>query len=287
MTLKYTAIAVLALTLSACASKPSTPGKADAKSAAQSTTTKDEPVKPTYEEKVGAISVDEMSPKAKCPAENAWNGQDWKKIIPMANACVKAKNWQRVESIGSYLGIHASLTPWGAYYMSVAAGQRKDYPRAVWMMDLALKKAPNEGLFHYQLGRLHWEQDDDQGALKELKIASELNPALTDAHWVMGQIALQQGDMTAAEKLLQKALDNDSKHWPALMAMASLRAKEKNWEQAESLLSRALKINPKDAKARQALGQVQEQQAKAQAAKAPPKVSQTRKPTGEKKKVKE
>lgn len=280
--MKQLFILSLAVVMTACASKPATNAKGQ--TAAQPVK---EDVKPTYTDKTGAMTVAQVSASVKCPKDGAWNGQDWKKIIPMANACVKAKDWRKVENIGSHLGIHAALTPWGAYYMSLAAGNRKDYPRAIWMMELALKKAPQEGLFHYQLGRMHWEMEDDVNALKSLKLASEMNPGLTDAHWVMGQIALQRGDIGEAEKLLSKALDNDVRHWGALMAMASLKSKEKNWEQAESYLSRALRVNPKDGKARTALNQVQEQMAKAQASKAPVKVTSQRKPTGEKKKVKE
>lgn len=262
-----------------CASKPATKGQG------KSATPLKEEVKPTYAEKTSAIPVAEAS--GKCPKDGAWNGMDWRKIISMANACVKAKDWRKVETIGSHLAIHFSLTPWGAYYLSLAAGQRKDYPRAIWMMELALKKAPKEGLFHYQMGRMQWEQEDDVAALKSLQMASAMNPSLTDAHWIMGQIELQRGNHAQAEQLLAKALDNDSRHWPALMAMASLKSKEKAWDQAETYLSRALRVNPKDAKARQALNQVQEMQAKVQAQKQPPKVSSVRKPSGEKKKVKE
>lgn len=262
-----------------CVSKPSKKG------GDKSATPQKEEVKPTYAEKINAMTVADVS--GKCPKDGAWNGQEWRKVVAMANACVKAKDWRKVENIGSHLAIHFSLTPWGAYYLSLAAGQRKDYPRAIWMMELALKKAPNEGLFHYQMGRMHWEQEDDVSALKSLKLASEMNPSLTDAHWIMGQIELQRGHHAQAEQLLGKALANDSRHWPALMAMASLKSKEKDWDQAETYLSRALRVNPKDSKARQALNQVQEMQAKVQAQKQPPKVSSVRKPSGEKKKVKE
>ena len=32
------------------------------------------------------------------------------------NACVKAKDWHRVEKMGDLLAKTAYLTPWGAYY---------------------------------------------------------------------------------------------------------------------------------------------------------------------------
>lgn len=236
-------LSVAALFLSGCASGPGK--KADAPA-------------PTYSEKVGAVSVTEFKSGSSCPPDGKWEGPDWRKIVGYANACVKAKDWRKVEMIGNYLAVNAHLTPWGAYYMSLAAQARKDYPRAVWMLELALKKAPNEGIFHYQLGRLHWELGDEQLALKELKLASEMNPSLTDAHYVMGQMALQKEDYSTAEKLLRMALANDSKHWPSLMAMASLRMKTGDWTKAESALEEAVSQNPRSSKARLALAQVQE-----------------------------
>ena len=261
-----------------CASKPAKKGKETTPIAEK------EEVKATYNEKVTVMEVDALS-KTPCPREGAWTGVEWRKVIPMANACVRAKDWHRVESIGGYLGVHAHLTPWGPYYMSLAAGARKDYPRAIWMLELALKKAPTEGLFHYQMGRMHWELEDDVAALKELKMASDMNPGLTDAHWVMGQIALQRGDTTEAERLLDKTLDNDSKHLPALMAMASIKSKAKDWPAAESYLSRALRSSPKNAKVRMAMNQVQEKMKadRPQAQTPKSKKVSARKPSGNKK----
>ena len=145
---------ILALSLLAvgCASAPAKKGQP--KAAALAVAQKEE-VKPAYTEKMTVQKVVELA-KMACPRDGAWNGMEWRKVIPMANACVQAKDWRRVDSIGEYLGVHAHLAPWGAYYMSLAAGARKDYPRAIWMMELALKKAPTEGLFHYQMGRTAW-----------------------------------------------------------------------------------------------------------------------------------
>lgn len=240
-----------------CASHP-----AKAPQAAAAPTVKEEPVKPTFTERISALNIDEFKPTGVCPKDGAWTGQDWKKIVPMANACVKAKDWRKVENVGSYLGMHHSLTPWGAYYMSLAAEARKDYPRAQWMMELALKKAPNEGLFHYQLGRLYWQMEETQQAVKELKAASDANPSLTDAHWMVGQIALQKGNLKEAEDSLGKALGNNRNHWPALMAMATVKTKSKDWAAAELTLIKAIRANPRSLKARLALAEIQEMQLK-------------------------
>lgn len=246
--------AVVALT--ACASKPVVEDKNVAKVDPK------EEVKATFTEKFSAIEVGLINNKTPCPKDGAWNNADWRRIIPMANACVRTADWRKVEAMGAHMGVHAHLTPWGPYYMSLAAGARKDYPRAIWMLELALKKAPQEGLFHYQMGRIYWEMDDDTAALKSLKTASDLNPSLTDAHWVMGQISLQRGELGEAERQLMRAIDNNFKHWPALMAMASVKSKAKDWTGAESFLMKAIRVNGRSTKARVALAQIQEMQLK-------------------------
>ena len=216
---------------------------------------------PTYNEKVGAVAVSDFT-AGTCPADGKWEGPDWRKAVASANACVKAKDWRKVELIGNYLAVSAHLTPWGAYYMSLSAQNRKDYPRAAWMMELALKKAPNEGLFHYQMGRLHWEQGEEQLAMKSLKQASQLNAGLTEAHYVMGQMALQKENYTEAEKLFRKALAADSKHWPSLMGMATVKMKSNDWTDAVAYLEDGVRQNPRSAKARLALAQIHEIQTK-------------------------
>ncbi len=233
----------VALLLSACAS---TPGQ------------KAEVPVPTYTEKVSAISVNDFKPSTACPADAKFKSPDWRKLVSYANACVKAKDWRKVEAIGNELAISAHLTPWGPYFMSLAAQSRKDYPRATWMLELALKKAPNEGIFHYQMGRLNWELGDDAAALKELKMASDLNPSLSDAHYVMGQLALRKEDYSGATNMFRKTLSLDPKHWPATMGMATVSMKSGDWAKAESTLEDAVRLNPRSTKARLALAQVQE-----------------------------
>lgn len=218
-------------------------------------------VKPTYTEKVSAITLEEQK-SSTCPVDASFQKDDWRKIVPTANACVKAKNWNQLEKIGNHLAKTAPLTPWGAYYMSLVATVRKDYPRAQWMLELALKKAPNEGLFHYELGRLFWEQKDDAGAIKEMKLASDLSPSLTDAHYIVGMLALRADDTGAARQAFNKTLDNNSKHLEGLMGAAQVEIKAKDFTKAEQFLERAVRANPRSSKARFALAQVQEQHLK-------------------------
>ena len=220
--------------------------------------------KPSYTEKVSAVDLRAFKPAASCPTDKKYESLEWRKMVSLANACVKTAQWNKVDEIGNALAVKAHLTPWGAYFMALAAEARKDMPRAAWMLELALKKAPNEGIFHYQLSRLHWEQGDDIAALKELKLAAELNSSLTDAHYVMGQMALQKESYSEAEKLFRKALAVDSRHVGATLAMASLRMKARDWAKAESALEDAIRLVPRNAQLRLSLAQVQETHLKKQ-----------------------
>jgi tetratricopeptide (TPR) repeat protein len=219
-----------------------------------------QPVKPSYEEKTGSMTLDKI--KATCPADSKWEEYDWKRIPPFANACVKAKDWSKVEKMGNNLATRAYLTPWGPYYLAVAAEGRKDYPRAIWMLELALKKAPKEGLFHYELARIHWDLGDDADAVKHMKSASELSPNLTEAHATMGELALGRHEYSEAEGYFQKALNNDDKHLPALLGMAMVTMNNKDYARAEGFLARAVSSNPHSSKARLALAEVQEEHLK-------------------------
>lgn len=214
---------------------------------------------PTYKESVGATLVSQHRSYTSCPRDaTSWQKHEWRKLIPLANACAKSGDWRRVDDIGQHLSVQAHSTPWGPYYLSLSASARKDYPRAVWLLQLAQKKAPKEGLLHYQLGRIYWEMEDEVGALKEFTLASDLNSDLTEAHWVVGQAALHSGNHSEAEKRLGRALSNDSRHWPALMAMASLKSRTNNWSEAERYLARAISLNPRSSSARLALAEIQE-----------------------------
>lgn len=212
------------------------------------------PIGPTYNEKINVEAAAEEH--AKCPSDNSWQKLDWKKVVPIANACVKAMSWFQVEKMGNYMATKGYLAPWGPYYLAVSAEARKDYPRAIWMLELALKKDPKEGLFHYELGRIHWDLKEDADALKEFKQASDLSPGLTAAHAIMGQVALGRQDNSAAETYFQKALAVDSKNLPSLLGMATLKIGAKDYVKAADYLNRVIAVSPQNSKARLALEQI-------------------------------
>lgn len=217
-----------------------------------------EGVKPFYSEKSRAVTLEQYS-EAVCPTESKWESSEWKSLMKLAGACVKAKDWVKVEKMANVLATRAVTTPWGPYYLGLVAENRRDYPRAIWMFELALKKAPDEGLFHYELGRVYWDLKDEAIALQHLKMASDLSPTLAPAHFLLGQMAEQRGESPQAENLWQRALTANPRHLPAILAMATLRFKQKNYVDSEVWFHRALELNPRSSKTRLALAQVQEQ----------------------------
>ncbi len=215
----------------------------------------------TYTEKAAGLSLADVR-GASCPSDDRWESLAWAKIIPLANACVKAANWTQVEKIGDFLAKRAYLTPWGAYYLALAAESRRDFSRAFWMLELAMKKDPAQGIFHYEMGRIHWEMGADTLAIKSLKAASDRNPSLTEAHAVLGQIALSRNNVAEAKGYLKLALSNAPEHFPSLMAMAQVHANAKEWAEANILLNRAVSSNPMSTKARLAIARIQEEHLK-------------------------
>ena len=244
-------VGLVAAVLSGCATGSST------QNAGVPTPTQLAPVVASYSERVDAQALEQYRGGA-CPTDGKWETLSWQKMVSVAGACVKAKDFLKVEKIGDYLARSAHLTPWGPYFLALSAESRHDSPRAVWMLELALKKAPKEGIFHYELGRIQWEAKADQEAITHLKLASELSPSLTGAHWVLGQMAMQRNELSEADRLLQKALASNAEHGPSLLAMAQLKIQQKNWEQAEKFLGRAISVVPRNTKARMALAQLQE-----------------------------
>jgi len=164
--------------------------------------------------------------------------------------------------MGDHLAKRSYVSPWGAYYLALSAESRRDYPRAIWMLELALKKAPNEGILHYEMGRIHWDLGEDAAAIKRLKLASGFNPSLTEAHWVLGQIALNRQDLSEARSYFKKSLENASDHFPSLVSMAQVEMNSKNFEAARDFLVKAISVNSRSAKARLALAGLQEEHLK-------------------------
>src|SRR5690606_12764514 len=94
----------------------------------------------------------------------------------------------QLEEVANHLSRKDHMAPWGPYYLSLAAEARKDYDRALWMVELALKKSPEQGILSYQKGRIIWALEDYTQALELFETALDHDPKILDAHMMLGQI---------------------------------------------------------------------------------------------------
>lgn len=194
-----------------------------------------------------------------CPRQaTAVKGQSWRALLASANACVQTGNWKMLELVGTEMAQIQHLSPWGPYYLSLAAESRKEYPRALWMAELALKKAPASGLLVFQQGRIHWLMRDQTTALKSFQRATELEPRLSDAHLVLGQMALVNGDLNEAGKRFQAAIAAESNYVPALLGLGEVRLKKNDIKGASEVLAQAVFSQPSSYRARLRHAQVLE-----------------------------
>lgn len=159
--------------------------------------------------------------KYTCPKnDKSFQKENWKQLINIANACVHDKNWKLVDSIANHLAKNEQYSPWGAYYLSLAAQAQGKLEKSIWMIDLAMKKSPKVGMFHYQKARIHWDLKEYGQAVQELKKATDYNDNLFDAHKFLGQIYLRDHNYSLAIRHFEKALSVNSKDYTSLVGAA-------------------------------------------------------------------
>ncbi len=202
-----------------------------------------------------------------CPGNSSsWeNEAQWRRIIQMASACVKAGSWTQVEAIGNHLAQREHVAPWGSYYLSLAAEKQGALPRALWMIDLALKKAPREALLVYQQGRVFWAMGEPEKAMENFQMALRLNPELVDAHLTLGLIFYRDQEQTHALRHLEKVLSVEPRNVSALMALGEIHYQRKNMELAQQHLARAARERRSDENLQKRLAQINEELAVEQA----------------------
>ncbi len=196
-------------------------------------------------------------PASPCPGSREKSG-DYKEMVKWATACARSSQWHRVEDIGNRLGIQFPNELWGPYFLSLSAEHAKDWPRARWMAELAVKKGPYEGMAYYQLGRVQWAMDDKTAAVETLKKSVEINPSLTEAHVLMGKLALLADKNSEANRHFQEAYAHDAKHLEVLLGLAEVSTRAKNWLDTQKYLRAAVQAHSESLQAHILLAQGQE-----------------------------
>lgn len=170
----------------------------------------------------------------------------WKEKVQIANACVAASDWARVESLGLSLAEADVQNPWGAYFLGLAAEGRGQSDRASWMNEQALKKNPNFGMLHYQKGRLAWKRQDFTGGLESLLKSVQLDPNLIEAHLFLGQIFFRDQDFGRAARHFQAVLRARPKDTTAIMGLAECQIQLSDARGALEMFKKGQDYHPGD-----------------------------------------
>jgi len=208
-----------------------------------STTPKTVPRK--YASAVSANFVGETKAEP-CPLQKAVDAEkNWKSLVAKANGCINKSQWAMVETIGEKLSQVEPDAPWGAYYLSIASESRGHTERAMWMIDLALKKADNVGVLKYQKGRILWKQQFFKESIAQMQEAIELDKGLKDAQLFLGQVYLRELDFKKAQGYFEAVLLTEARNHPALFGLASCYIELENSKEALSVIERGISNFPK------------------------------------------
>ncbi len=151
-----------------------------------------------------------------CPVgARSWRHDSLRRLIDKANACERYKKTARLEQIGNLLAERFSTKPWGAFYLSLAAFDRSDNQRALWMIDLALKNAPQFGLLHYQKGRVLLALNELASANGEFHTAVRDEPDLTDARLYLAKMDVREQKYSNAADDFEKIVEIEPSDYAA------------------------------------------------------------------------
>jgi tetratricopeptide (TPR) repeat protein len=181
-----------------------------------------------------------------CPLDKKVETEkNWKKLMSYANACIAKNQWSMVEMIGEKLSQTEPDAPWGAYYLSVASEKAGHTERALWMIDLALKKADGIGILRYQKGRILWERQFYKEGIAEIEKALTVDQGIKDAHLFLGQVYLRELDFKKATEHFQKVLNMESSNYQAMVGLANCYVELEKNQEALGLLSHAISDYPR------------------------------------------
>ncbi len=133
---------------------------------------------------------------------------DWRKVADIASSCARSENWVEVQRLGEALAVREPHAPWGPYYLSLVSESRGQFPKALWMSDLALRKAPQVGMLHLQKARIHWRMGETSEAIRLCEKALELDSKLSEA-----------ARMLAFAEHREREFQSSWKHWGMVLAV--------------------------------------------------------------------
>lgn len=211
------------------------------------------------------MSVDAKSKKnpAECPSSaTSWRGEKYNQLMVLANACASLGKGERLEQLGALMAKKDHDQPWGAFYLSLASEMNKDYRRALWMIDLAIKKSPTQALFSYQKGRILWELDERGASVAMHNEAIKKNPNFLNAHIFLAKLYLRDQNWSGASSHFKTILSLDSSNVEATMGLGETLLAEKSVSKATEYFEKAVDLAPRNIQLKVKLAHIYEVQQK-------------------------
>ena len=193
-----------------------------------------------YFEGVSIVTQAKASGEKCTYSVNTVKDTSWKTLVRHASACARAESWKTVEVIAEEMAKSEINSPWSPYFHSLAAEKSGDFPRAMWMIDLAMKKASGAALFHYQKGRVFWQLGSNKDAINEITTATQLDAKLAMAHVFLGQAHHRQLNYEKAISHYQSALNIESGNPVCLQGLADVHLAQGKPQKAVELLEPAV-----------------------------------------------
>ncbi len=176
----------------------------------------------TYSEGIKASSnLKSSRARVSCNEYANVDKKNWRDLLEAGFSCIQKKNWDALSSIASKLSHNHLKAPWGPYYRSIVAEQRGDFARAIWMADLALKKAPDNAMILFQKARILWVTKKE----------------------------------TASYEMMKKVVEADPNNYDALLFLGNIHYRDREFVEALGYYDKVLKYNYRDAKYRAAMGE--------------------------------
>jgi tetratricopeptide (TPR) repeat protein len=194
-----------------------------------------------------------------CPAnDKSWKKENQKALVAYAGACAQLGKWERVEQLGDWLAQKEPQAPWGAFYLSLAAEGRKDWTRALWMIELALKKSPRQAILIYQKGRIFWGMGEFAQAAEVYNQALKENPRFVDAHIFLAQLYFRDQDFGRAAKHFATVMDLQPDNVMGTVGLAETRLQQGQAKVAVELYEKAVNQAPRQVSYRLKLAELYE-----------------------------
>lgn len=167
------------------------------------------------------------------------------KLVSRANRCYKEEKWKDLKKIAVHMQRNYPKQPWGVYYRSLLAEKSQKYELSLWMIEIALKKDPQNALFLYQKARVQWALGDNFQAQETFeKLEDQRLTPYTSVF--LGNLAFQFKNCSKAIRFYEKVSQSSKQDVNFYRNYGHCLIQEKDYEIAETLLRKGLNYYPKD-----------------------------------------